>query len=164
MACKHASSHPVNLLHFQSCERVSWKSLFLLPLCQCQGQRNHEIAQGSQWGTLFSVTQRKSFVITRLKSYPVKIESNISSPHTHFQRQSPCLWFHIFLAPPTPSTPHPPSLTPHPPHYLSPLFLFHVFSLPVYFYALFYILSNFDAQSDIFYVISFKRTQELDCT
>lgn len=104
------------LLYFQRCESVRRKSLFLLPLCHCQGQRNHEKAPGSQWGTLFSVTQKKSFVIAQLKSYPVKIESNISSPHAHFQRQSPCLWFHIFLVP-TPAQ----SLTP---------LLFHIFSLP----------------------------------
>ena len=118
-------------------------SLFLLSLCHCHGQRNHEIAQGSQWGTLFSVTQRKSFVITHLKSYPVKIESNISSPHPLFHRQSSSLLSHIFLA-------FPFSLI----SYSFPL-------LPLFYAALDCLIWCTICYFD---VISLEMTQELHCT
>lgn len=134
----HANIRPdtpgADFIYFSCCcGQFRSLSLSLLSLCHCQGQRNHEIAQGSQWSTLFSVTHRKSFVITRLKSYPVKIESNISSPHPVFQRQSSCLLFHIF------SSPLPPPSLKSPPLPLSSLILsLHSLLLP----ALFYLPSN----------------------
>lgn len=97
-ACKHAPSCPIS--ECQGTVHGQFRSLLsLLSLCHCHGQKNHEIAQGSQWGTLFSVAQRKSFVTTQLKSYPVKIESNISSSHPLSQRQTSRLMFGILLPP-----------------------------------------------------------------
>lgn len=105
-ACKHTASRPTSLLCLQRrgtvCGYFGNRSLYF-HFVTARVRENHEIAQGSRWGTLFSVTPRKSFVITQLKSYPVKIESNISSPHPLVQGQSSLFAVSYFSRPPPPS-------------------------------------------------------------
>lgn len=150
-ACKRAASRPTSLLYLQCrgtvCGHFGSRSLYF-HFVTARVRENHEIAQGSRWGTLFSVTPRKSFVITQLKSYPVKIESNISSPHPLVQGQSSLFAVSYFSRLP-PSFPF--TLI----SYVLPLLpsLLHCFTSCLIWCMVWY-----------FDVITLEITQELDCT